>query len=233
MKANLLESRPTSLLRFFAETVFWFLLLVVVWMPISPWTSYPAGWLTHFALEEGARQWVRKVHRTPQLIEADTNIRVAVGGKDARMGHAELVVDADPSRYGYGLPLFLALLIAARTRRLVVRAVAGYVLLIFPQAFATTMVLLRDMVAYGSGANNMGVAQWQLEAIAFGFQIGTLLLPALAPIVLWLWFDRAFLAALVIDGWLRKQSMSQTLPGSPASTDTLEGQRRREYRSSG
>jgi len=91
VKANLLESRPTSLPRFFAETVFWFLLLVVVWMPISPWTSYPAGWLTHFALEEGARQWVRKVHRTPQLIEADTNIRVAVGGNPAYRGAPEFL----------------------------------------------------------------------------------------------------------------------------------------------
>lgn len=233
MKTGLVRSRPTSLLRFFAETVFWFLVLVTLWMPISPWTSYPAGWLTHFTLEEGARQWVRKVHRTPQLIEADTSIRVAVGGKDLRTGNAELVVEADPSRYGYGLPLFLALLIAARTRRIVARAAAGYVLLILPQAFATTMVLLRDMVAYGGGAANMGVAQWQLEAIGLGYQIGTLLLPTLAPIVLWLWFDRAFLAALAIDGWLRKQPLPQTLPGSAPSGDSLEGRHRSEHRSPG
>ena len=200
-------SGPVSLLRFFAETVVCFLILVVLWAPVSAWTSYPAGWMTHFALEEGAKDWVREVHRTPHRIEVDTRIRVHVKSPDARRGPAELVVEADPSRYGYGLPLFLALLIAARTQHFVVRALAGYVVLLFPQALATTMTLLREMVAYGGGASNMGVAQWQLEAIAFAYQMSTLLLPTLTPVVLWLLFDRAFLAAVMVDGWLRRRAL--------------------------
>lgn len=198
-------SGPVSLLRFFAETVVCFLILVALWTLVSAWTSYPAGWMTHFALEEGAKDWVRHVHRTPDRIEVDTRIRVRVNGPDMRKGPAELIVEADPSRYGYSLPLFLALLIAARSRRLVVKALAGYVLLLFPQALATTMTLLRDMVAYGGGASDMGVAQWQVEAIAFAYQTSTLLLPTLTPIVLWLLFDRAFLAAVMVDGWLRRR----------------------------
>jgi hypothetical protein len=51
----------------------------------------------------------------------------------------------------------------------------------------------------------MGVAQWQLEAIAFAYQMSTLLLPTLTPVVLWLLFDRAFLAAVMLDGWLRRR----------------------------
>jgi hypothetical protein len=207
MKADLFKSRPTSLLRFFAETVVCFLMLVALWTPVSAWTSCPAGWITHFALEEGAKDWVRHVHRTPYRIEVETRIRVHVKGPDARKGPAELVVEADPSRYGYSLPLFLALLIAARPRRFVVKALAGYVLLLIPQALATTMTLLREMLAYGGGASNMGVAQWQLEAIALAYQMSTLLLPTLTPIVLWLLFDRAFLAAVMVDGWLRRRAL--------------------------
>jgi hypothetical protein len=203
-----MPTRPTSLLRFFAEVVVCFLALVALWTQVAPWVSYPAGWMAHFALEVGARDWVRTVNRTPHLLEAETRIVVTVPGKDGRDGVGELVVEARPSRYGYGLPLFLALLVAARTQHFVVRALAGYVLLLFPQSFALTMTLLRDMVAHGASASRLGVAQWQLEAIVFGYQFGTLLLPTLVPIVLWLWFDRAFLAAVVVDGWLRRHAAS-------------------------
>lgn len=203
-----MRSRPTSLLRFFAEGVACFLLLVALWTQVSPWLSYPAGWMSHFALETWARSWVRSVNRTPQLIEADTRIAIDVPGMDRRLGKAELVVEADPSRYGYGLPLYLALLIAARTKRFLACALAGYVLLLFPQALALTMTLLRDIVAHAGDAAKLGVAQWQIEAIAFGYQISTLLLPTLLPVVLWFWFDRAFLAAVVVDGWLRRQAAS-------------------------
>lgn len=201
-----MPSRPTSLLRFFAEGVLCFLVLTALWTQVSPWLSYPAGWMTHFALETWAKGWVRMVNRTPEVIEAETRIAVAMPGVDRRQGKAELVVEAQPSRHGYGLPLFLALLIAARTRNFLVHAAAGYVILLLPQAFALTMTLLRDIVASSGGAARLGAAQWQVEAIAFGYQIGTLVLPTLVPIVLWLWFDRAFLAAVVIDGWLRRQS---------------------------
>lgn len=201
-----MRSRPTSLLRFFAEAVACFLVLVALWTQVAPWLSYPAGWMAHFALETWAGDWVRRVDRTPEIVTAETRIAVTVPGIDRRQGTAELVVEARPARYGYGLPLFLALLIAARTKRFVVHAVAGYLVLLLPQAFALTMTLLRDIVAGSGSAARLAVAQWQVEAIAFGYQIGTLVLPTLVPIVLWLWFDRAFFAAVVVDGWLRRQS---------------------------
>ena len=51
---------------------------------------------------------------------------------------------------------------------------------------------------------SLGIASWQMEAIALGYQFGSLLLPTLAPIALWFWFDRAFFAAVIVEGWLRR-----------------------------
>jgi hypothetical protein len=37
-----------------------------------------------------------------------------------------------------------------------------------------------------------------------GYQMGSLLLPTLAPVALWLWFERSFFASVILDGWMRR-----------------------------
>jgi hypothetical protein len=114
------------------------------------------------------------------------------------------VVEVDPARYAYGLPLFLALLLAARTPRLALKAAAGYAVLLVPQTFSLSFSVLKQILVAGGSPAALAVAQWQMEAIALAYQFGSLLLPTLAPIVLWLCFDRAFFTAVVVAGWLRR-----------------------------
>jgi hypothetical protein len=45
-------------------------------------------------------------------------------------------------------------------------------------------------------AAQTGFAAWQREAIAFAFQFGSLILPAVAPAVLWVALHGRFIAAL-------------------------------------
>ena len=75
----------------------------------------------------------------------------------------QFVAEADPAHYTYGLPLFAALLLAARSRQLFKKLLLGYVLL----------------------------------------------LPTLAPVVLWLWLERSFFAAVLLDGWIRHRMRNQ------------------------
>jgi len=114
------------------------------------------------------------------------------------------VAEVDPPRYAYGLPLFLALLLASRSRHLVRRVLAGYVLLLIPQAFSLIFAILKQIIVAAGSPAMLGIAQWQMEGIALGYQFGSLLLPILAPVVLWLWFERSFFAAVIVDGWLRR-----------------------------
>lgn len=196
-------ARPASLAAFFAWAVLWLVLLTVVWTRVSAWTSYPVATLTHIALGAGAKEWVRTVHKAPGRIEVDTRIVVpAPNGQ----GRGELIVDSDPAHYTYGLPLFLALLLASRAKRLLGRALAGYALLLPPQVFSLTLDLLKQMaMATPGGPTQLGIAQWQLEAIALGYQLGSLLLPTLAPVAFWLWFDRAFFVSVLVQGWMNRQ----------------------------
>lgn len=37
--------------------------------------------------------------------------------------------------------------------------------------------------------------------ILYGYQVGSLVVPTLAPILLWLWMDKKFVAEVVMRGW--------------------------------
>ena len=204
---------PTSLWVFFASAIVWFLLVTPLWMQVSKWTSYPTATLTRVVLENTAGYWVRSVHTTSESIEVETRIEVALPDNVQReRGTAELVAEADPAHYAYGLPLFLALLLASRSPHLLKRALAGYLFLLLPQTFSLTFEILRQITVAGGRPGVLHIDQWQMEGIALGYQVGSLLLPTLAPVALWLWFDRAFFATVVRDGWLRRDGISPESP---------------------
>lgn len=196
---------PSSLWVFFASAIVWFLLITLAWMQVSKWTSYPSAVLTHVVLENSAKYWVRSVHKEPGNLEVETRVQVALPDsvKQAR-GTAELVAQVDPAHYAYGLPLFLALLLASRSRHFLKRALAGYLILLIPQTFSLVFEILRQIMVAGGRPGLLGIDQWQMEGIAMGYQVGSLLLPTLVPVALWLWFERGFFASVVLDGWMRR-----------------------------
>ncbi|THU03802.1 hypothetical protein E9531_05620 [Lampropedia puyangensis] len=175
-------------------------------MFVNQWTSYPAGVIAGAALEVGAPTWIRETKMIGSAdatedvpaghLEVDTRVDVPVPGSG---GHrAEMVLDGDPSRYAYGLPIFLALLLAARQKKMLGKAIAGYLLLLPFQAFTLAFFILLQIVV----STNIDLAQlrlnaWQVEGIVYGFQFGTLVVPTLLPILIWLWLDRRFFVDVI------------------------------------
>lgn len=180
----------------FVRTVLLLVLLTGLWTQVNAWTSQPVAVLAHTVLAHC--DWVQSVRKEPGLIEVQTRLEVPVRG-----GVGEIVVDRDPAHYAYGLPILWALLLAvgglgAWADR-VGKLLLGYVLLLPFQAFSLTLDLLKQMaVAMPGGARALGVAQWQMEAIGLGYQLGALVLPTVVPMVLWLWLDRAFVAKVLV-----------------------------------
>ncbi len=138
-------------------------------------------------------------------MEVDTAIEVPVAQAGGQRG--EITIEASPGRYAYGLPIFLALLLAARGPGRVVRAVAGYVLLLPFQALSLTMYSLMQMLlAAQLNLRFLRISQWQMEIIVYGYQVGALVLPTLVPILLWLWLDSRFVNDVLVRGW--RESLS-------------------------
>lgn len=201
--------RPSVLLRFALYAFGAMIALTLLWTKASPWLSYPVAWLSHVALEQGAPMWVRTAHRQPGSIEVDSAVEIVVPDSGGR--RAEITLDADPGRYAFGLPIFCALLLAAwgaaRQPGRLWRLALGYVLLLPVQAFSLVMYLLMQLVSAAQFDQRvLRVDQWQLEAIVYGYQVGVLVLPTLAPVLVWLLLDRKFFSSVIVHGW--KQSLA-------------------------
>lgn len=186
-------SQRKLLTRFFLRTLVLLVLLTGVWSQVAKWTSQPVSTMTHMALEFGAPYWVESVKKSPELIEVQSRLQVAMTG-----GVGEVIVGANPSHYAYGLPILWALLLAVGGLGRVGKLALGYVLLLPAQAFSLTLDLLKQMaMAVPGGARALHIEQWQLELIGLGYQLGTLVLPTVVPIAIWLVLDRAFAQQLV------------------------------------
>lgn len=193
--------RRLSPLTIFMLSAFgWIVALTALWSQVAAWTSYPVGVFSHMALEQSAPMWVRQAHLTPGNMEVDTAISVPVPAAGGRRG--EITIDVSTARYAYGLPIFIALVLAARGRGRLGRVAAGYALLLPFQAFSLTMSALMQMVlAAQADIRLLRVSQWQMETIVYGYQLGSLVLPTLVPILLWLWMDRKFVNDVLIRSW--------------------------------
>ena len=113
------------------------------------------------------------------------------------------VIDAipiNPMVYGYALPLFAGLVLAAplsgRTRTW--QLVAGLCVISFSQAWGVYWELLKylGMEAGPSGASVVARHGISAEVIALCYQLGYLMLPAIVPAAMWIVFNRGLVEEL-------------------------------------
>jgi hypothetical protein len=117
---------------------------------------------------------------------------------DSASGQAAVLVPAVSALlYTYGLALFLALMLASRATWW--KFLVGAALLLPFQGWGIAFDFLAQIgIRLGPGvAAQAGLGGWRTETVALGYQIGTLILPSLAPIVAWAALNRPFLTGLL------------------------------------
>ena len=188
------QMSPSSTVgRFVLRTLGWLPLAFVVWYFAAPLLLAPAVLIARAIVRVGLPDIVRTIEQSGAIATFVTTLRP---GGTALNG--VVTVDVNLLLYSFGLPLFAALTLAARERAWKRHLLIGYVAL---QPFIAWGVLADFLktVAISAGpavASQTGFAAWQREAIAFAFQFGSLILPAVAPAVLWVALHGRFLAAL-------------------------------------
>jgi len=175
--------------RFVLRTLAFLPLAFAAWYFAAPLLLWPAFAIASALAHAGFGDLVRAVEQSAATATFVTTFHARAG---------VVTVDVNLLPYSFGLPLFAALTLAAREPHWKRHLAVGYAALSPIAAFGGLADFLKN-VAITAGpaiASQTGFASWQRETIAFAFQFGSLILPAVAPAVLWVAMHARFVASL-------------------------------------
>ena len=188
---------------FFLRALLWLPLMFLIWFYMAIVVTWPVSWLTDLLLPLLLPDTVAGVEQSGYMIDIVTRFAPPPqAGFDLPPGaQAELLVSINPLMYGFGIPLFTALLLATpegEEGEKWFRWLIALAVLIPVQVFGVSMDGLKTLVfETGPGiAAQIGVTGWKIEAVALGYQLGYLILPAVTPIALWVGFHRGYIEQL-------------------------------------
>lgn len=197
------------LYRFLFKAALWLPACLGLWYWKAEWFNAPAALLSGWIMQTSFSGWVESAAWAQRILGIVTSLKIGAA-PGMPEGEYTLVLEANPLAYGYGLPLFAALLLAGSETKRWRKLALGTLLLVPFQVWGICFDLLRQ-AAVTSGAEaaaQTGFAPWQVEMIALCYQFGALILPALAPVGLWLAFNRRFIPMLVLEGALGRRNVN-------------------------
>ncbi len=119
--------------------------------------------------------------------------------QDGRAGVA--LIDVNPMIYGYCIPVLVGLVMATPLRGLqrLWQVVLGSMVLLLVQTFGTVFDVLKNVALRTGEVGASAIAQAGIspDLIAFCYQFGYLVLPAIVPVMLWVACNQSFIRSLV------------------------------------
>jgi hypothetical protein len=188
--------------RFLFASVGLFVVLLVGWYLIAGWLTAPLAPLAKRIVDLWVPGLILAVQRPPDsaIFEFVTTLR----SQNAAGQIQRFVVNVNPLVYGYGLPLFFALMLASRAKGLVWKLPLGAVILLIPQLWGVSFDFMLNTITQVPRAAllELNLFGWKRELIGLGYQLGSLILPIVTPVVLWFLMNRTFVYAVVFSGAL-------------------------------
>lgn len=184
----------------------WMLFGFMLWFYLSAFHGTPARLAAEAILQHVLGSDFSRIVVEPNqnfLFQVETNI--PFNFRDGTTEALGFVVN--PLVYTYGLPLLFGLVMGSDVswlRKFVIMLI-GYAVITLVQVWGVVWVSLK-MLAFNFGAQTHEVvASHGITdgAIALGYQLGTLILPALAPIFVWVLSNRPLVEQFV--GWSADQ----------------------------
>ncbi|MDP1589167.1 MAG: exosortase H-associated membrane protein [Prosthecobacter sp.] len=180
------------------------LFLAVLWLPLSffVWFYFaqvfviPIASLAFAVLHNLMPGTFEAIEQSGRLLTLVTTLPVMI---DGRAGVA--LVEVNPMIYGYCIPVLAGLVMATPLRgwQRAWQLALGTLVLMLVQTFGTVFDVLKNVALRSGevGASAVAEAGISVDAIAFCYQFGYLVLPAIMPVILWVAFNQAFIRSLV------------------------------------
>jgi hypothetical protein len=185
-----------SLPRFVLRVIAWLPLTFAVWYLAAPLLVWPVALLAEL-FTRSTFDWVKSVEQIGPLITFVTSLKPAEGADPAGV-KAVVSVESNVLLFSFGLPMLAALILAAREPHRVRMLLIGFVVLLPFQTFSVVADFLKNVAILTPPAvsSQTGINAFQREVIAFCYQFGTLILPTVAPAIVWVLMHRRFLEKL-------------------------------------
>ena len=193
-----MTQRP--LMRFMLGVLIYFPVTFFIWYLSAAWHLAPITMLSQALLNTltpDALMWL-KLDGHHLIVAA--NFSQAANGSivtPALNGDA-LGFQINPLVYSYGLPLLVSLLLATPTNHKFTKIVMGLALILPTELFSMIFSILKTLT-FNIGSTfiaQQSLSQTEVDVIALGYQIGMLLLPMIAPLVIWVGLNRQFMTQL-------------------------------------
>jgi hypothetical protein len=184
--------------RFVVRVLAWLPLAFAVWYFAAPVLLWPAKLAVDLVVRIGLADLVRAVEQAGTTWTFATTLKPG----QATAASGTVTIDVNTLLYSFGLPLYAALVLAAREPRWPRTLALGYAVILPFVAWGVLADFLKG-VAIAAGpfvASQTGFSAMQREMIAFAYQFGTLVLPTVVPAVVWVVTHRAFLERLRAPG---------------------------------
>ncbi|MFO1317792.1 MAG: exosortase H-associated membrane protein [Burkholderiales bacterium] len=179
-----------TLPRFVLRALAWLPVAFAGWYVLAPVVLWPAQLLAAVVARRGFPDLVRTVEVQGAMLSFVTTLRPgsAVAG-------GVLTVDVNVLLYAFGLPLFVALTLAAREPRWWRALAVGYAAQVPFIAWGALADFLKNVAITAPAlvTSQAGFSAFGRDIIAFAYQFGSLILPAVVPAVAWVLTHRAFL----------------------------------------
>jgi hypothetical protein len=191
------RTRPSPLPRFVLAALAWLPVTFALWYLCAPLLLWPVQIVATLLAKGAFGDLVQVVEASGRTLTFVTTLRPGSG-----QAAGVISVDVNMLLYAFGLPLFTALTLAARDPGWWRTLILG-VCVIFPFIVWGVLADFLKNVAITAPpqvASQAGFTGWQREAIAFAYQFGSLILPAVVPAVVWVLTHRAFLERLRTSG---------------------------------
>lgn len=185
---------PTPLPGFIAKVLAWLPVTFAVWYFASPVLLWPVRWLLEAVVQAGFPELVSDVAQHGSVFVFATTLRP--GEASAVTGN--ISVEVNGLLYAFGMPLFVALTLAAAAPRRARILAIGYAVLLPVEAWGVLADFLKNVAITSEPlvASQTGFSALEREIIAFAFQFGSLILPTVVPAIAWVMTHRRFLERL-------------------------------------
>lgn len=195
------KKQKRSIYRFFLEVLAWLIICFISWFLLAKILNIPLIWLSEWFFGWITGDVVNDVSMHGGATYGVINQQFVIHTNIPPPDEHPVFTVARPLIYGYGLAVFAAMTLATpkdEGRKWAEIGVA-YIVFLFVQLFGMMNKMYMDLVFFApeSISQYFPWVEGRIDLLVASYQISTLVLPPVMPLILWILFNVSYMETLI------------------------------------